>query len=194
MLDRCDIPPAPAEESAYPIVRTPAQKPLTGIITTDRLVGIFTHYAKTRTVPCERREDCPWCEKGYSRRWHGYVGLIITPGVRHVIFEMTATAAHQLDAYIQVYSTLRACELTAQRHNKRANGRISLSTKHTDEARYNVPQPIDVWTLLCHIWNVSSSSTELVDGRGAAMKEIRVGTNPDDGRHRPTNGRKHRKK
>lgn len=45
---------------SFPIVRTPPAKPLIGIITSEDLVGCYTHYYKGRTVPCDGKA-CQQC-------------------------------------------------------------------------------------------------------------------------------------
>lgn len=57
-----DVPRDP-RGPAFPIIRTPASRPLTAIITSPNLVGCYTHYFKGRTTPCEGA-DCQLCLQG----------------------------------------------------------------------------------------------------------------------------------
>lgn len=57
-----DVPTDP-RGPAFPILRTPAARPITAIITSPDLVGCFTHYFKGRTVPCEGA-GCRLCLQG----------------------------------------------------------------------------------------------------------------------------------
>ena len=50
--------PANPRGPAYPLLRTPPNKPLIAIITSADLIGCYTHYYKGRTVPCEG-DNCP---------------------------------------------------------------------------------------------------------------------------------------
>jgi len=184
MIERIDSPPDEGSENAYPILRTPAAKPIAGVTTSPNLIGLYTHYANNRTIPCTGKAECDFCNAGFSRRWHGYLGLILSPGLRHVIFEMTSTAAHQLKPYVQIYMTLRGCHLTASRPNGKPNGRVVLQTKRVDELQYRIPDPIDVWSILCHIWNIPTTCTELTPGAGPCLKKLDVHDNGRHGRHR----------
>lgn len=48
---------------SFPIVRTPTWKPLIAIVTSDDLIGTFTHFYKGRTMPCQGH-GCTRCAAG----------------------------------------------------------------------------------------------------------------------------------
>jgi len=45
---------------ALPIMRTPTWKPLVAVVTSENLLGTYTHFWKGRTMPCEGRK-CDYC-------------------------------------------------------------------------------------------------------------------------------------
>jgi len=55
-----------------PLVRTPANRSLKAVVTSDALIGTDTHFWGGHTVPCERPE-CDACNHGIAYRWHGYL-------------------------------------------------------------------------------------------------------------------------
>jgi len=99
-------PPPEGHRPGIALVRTPANRPLVAIVTSDDLVGTPTHYHRNRTTPCEG-DGCPVCAEGYSWKWHGYLSCIDQATQEHVMFEMTAQAADPFRAYHKQYNTLR---------------------------------------------------------------------------------------
>jgi len=57
-----DVPVDP-RGPAFPIVRTPPGRAFLGVITSENLVGCYTHYFKGRTMPCESAQ-CHLCQIG----------------------------------------------------------------------------------------------------------------------------------
>lgn len=184
-----DAPPAEDEKYAHRILRTPATSPITGIITTPDLIGTMTHFVNHRTIPCQGAPHCDFCDTGHSRRWHGYVGLLIYTTQEHVIFEITAKACDPLKNYALVHQTLRACALRAYRPSKRTNGRVILETKPVDELRVRIPPPFNVRQVLCHIWNVQDTDATIGTGRAPCIKGIGLFDSGQDGRQRGNGGR-----
>lgn len=179
-------PPAESEQYAHRIVRTPGKGAIAGIITSPELIGCPTHFTNGRTIPCEHPRPCEPCEHGSSRRWHGWVSLMQMPTLEHVIFEMTAAACDPLKNYALIHQTLRACSIRATRPSDRTNGRVVIETRLVDETRYRIPEPFNVRLVLCHIWNVEYSETDLFTGRAPGFKTIGLEDGNGDGRYRPT--------
>lgn len=140
---------------AHRIVRTPADKPFVAIVTSTEPVGCITHFANGRTSPCEGPGDCALCEAGHSGRWHGYVGALQIATLEHVIFEYTAPVHDAMRNYHDQHQTLRGCGITAHRPSKTPNGRVVLKTQPVDQRKWNIPDPPDLHTLLCHIWGIA---------------------------------------
>lgn len=178
---------APAENADYAhrILRTPPDKPLCGIITTPDLVGCPTHFTNNRTIPCEAPKPCKPCDDGCSRRWHGYVGIMITPTLEHAIFEMTGAASDPLKNYAMIYNTLRACWIKALRPSKRSNGRVIMECRKIDETKTRIPEPFNVMRVLCHIWNVDYCEVEVAIGVAPHFHSIGQGGNGNQDRDTP---------
>lgn len=180
-----DQPPADVGPYAFRILRTPADKPISGIITCTDLVGCNTHYLKNRTIPCEGVDKCEACAQDHSWRWHGYVSAVITPGLEHVLFECTATASDTFSNYLQIYQNLRGCWFRAWRPSRRHNGRVVIECKTTDPAKTRLPDPPNIKAILCHIWNVQNTNAHDVGLLRPPFRHVHVDASKDDGRNRP---------
>lgn len=178
-------PPPEAEEFAHRIIRTPAGKPLCGIITSPDLIGCPTHYFNHRTVPCEDPNPCEACTEGHSRRWHGYVSVLVTGTLEHAILELTSFACQSLKHYAKIHNSLRACNVRASRPSGRANGRVNLELKALEESRLRLPEPFNVLRVMCHIWNVPYVETDRFASYGPPLDEIGRMPLKGDGKPRP---------
>lgn len=177
-------PPEESEAHAFRIMRTPAKKPICGIITSEELLGCPTHFCKNRTIPCEAPNPCTWCEEGFSWRWHGWVGLFNHVTMEHLLFEMTAAASDPLKLYAKIHGTLRACSIRASRPSGRTNGRVLIEPRQVDETRYRIPPELNVMKILCHIWGVQYTDAEIVGGVAPGFRRIGLTDSENDGRHR----------
>lgn len=145
--------PPEAENQSLPIRRTPANKTVTCIVTSDDLLGTFTHFYRGRTTPCER-PDCDACRDGHPWRYHAYVGALARTQGLHFIFEMTAQAAAKLIEYRDRYSTLRSCQIDAYRWGKRPNGRVILKASPSGIAPTDLPLGPNLVKCLSVLWNI----------------------------------------
>lgn len=149
-------PPNKPDGYTLRILRTPAEKPITAIVTTTDVLGCNTHYVNHRTQPCEGSETCPFCAEGHSWRWHGYLAAMLTDSLEHILFEFTATASLTFANYQQLHTTMRGCLFKATRPSRRSNGRVVIQARPADEQRTRLPEPPDVKAVLCHIWNIQN--------------------------------------
>lgn len=155
-----NIPDAPSGPS-LPIRRTPAYSPLVAIITTDDLIGTYTHYYKGRTVPCES-PDCEPCQNGMPYRWHAYVAAWETKTGLHFIFEVTAAGAEPFIDYRDHHGTLRGCLFSARRLKQQPNGRVLIQTKPADLREIRLPKSPDMSKCLSILWSLSETRTQPV--------------------------------
>ncbi len=151
-----DVPKDP-RGPAFPILRTPAFKPIAGVVTSEDLVGTFTHFWKGRTMPCEQ-EACEACKSGIPYRWHAYLSAWTISTGLHFIFECTAQAAETFTDYRDAFGTLRGCNFIAQRQNQKANGRVLIQTKPYDMKTNVIPVPPDIIKCLSILWNLPAPS------------------------------------
>jgi len=178
-----NTPPKDTAGLALRIIRTPASKPITAIVTSTDIVGCRTHFAAHRTIPCEAPDRCELCDQGHSWRWHGYVAAILTASLEHVIFEFTAAASDTFYHYQRLHNDIRGCWFQAQRPSGRPNGRVIIKAKPQDQTRLRLPDPPDLQRILCHIWGVPyQPQPTLSTMRQAADRALHVvpGTNGDD--------------
>lgn len=142
---------------ALPIRRTPAYSKLRAVVTSQDLLGCFTHYFKGRTAPCER-PDCEPCRDGLPFRWHAYFACEDVATALHFIFEVTAAGAEPFVEYRDAHGTLRGCLFEAARWKSRPNGRILVRTKPADLTERRLLKPPDLEKCLAILWNLPGDS------------------------------------
>ena len=149
----------PKEKShmGFDLRRTPADKPLLAIVTSDNILVTDTHYWGGRTVPCER-PDCTACNASVPYRTHVYISAFCGRSHEHFLFECTANAAKAFEEYRQANSTLRGCLFQASRPKGTKNGKVVIITKPADLSRTPVPSAPDVKLALCVIWRLPVSA------------------------------------
>jgi len=145
--------PPKDEMQSLPIRRVPTSSNLVALITTDDLLGTFTHFYHGRTIPCER-PDCEPCNNGLPYRYHAYVAAYNPTHNTHFIFEMTAQAAEVLVKYRDAHLTLRGCKITAFRWGQRPNGRVILKTEPGPIPVTELPAAPDMIRCLSTLWNL----------------------------------------
>lgn len=177
-------PPTNDEVNAIDLIRTPAGKPIVACVSSPEITGCRTHYAHSRTVPCEGQGECGFCEEGHSWRWHGYLGCLILESMRHVVFEFTASASDSFKTYLEYHDSLRGCWFKASRAGKRPNGKVIIQCKPGDTSKIRLPNPLDVQAIMCHIWNIQHKgiTTTVVETRAGV--QIHVPKGNGDGRYR----------
>lgn len=152
-----NVPPSDESSHSMPLVRTPAGKPLTAVVTSTDLVGCDTHYWGGHTVPCED-PDCDACNHGIPKRWHGYVAAVNLDTRTHFIFEFTAHASLAFIGYRDQYETLRGCMFQARRATTSANSRLMIVTRPADLQKIALPAEPDVIRILATIWSLPQSA------------------------------------
>lgn len=152
------LPDDPATLS-HRIRRTPCGGKLLGIVTSSDLLGCNTHYFHGRTTPCEA-PNCPACDQGLGWRFHAYVSALDPNSNDHFIFEMTALAAEVFVTYKKAHGTLRGCLFQAVRIGTKPNGRVTIQTKPADLQTRQLPEPPDIKSILCVLWNVPTNAAK----------------------------------
>lgn len=147
-----DTPPRNPKGVSFQIVRTPAGQPLIGIITSENLVGCFTHFWKRRTMPCKHPE-CDACKSGIPFRWHAYQSAYLTKTHAHVLFECTAQAAERFVEYREAHGSIRGCLFQASRANSAPNARLIIQCRPADLREIILPNPPDILGCLEILWD-----------------------------------------
>lgn len=152
---------------AFTLVRTPVDRPLQAIITSDDLLGCNTHYWGGRTLPCEA-PDCKACNDASPFRWHAYFACIDPKSRHHFLFECTARAAIAFEQYRAAHGTLRGCWFKALRPKARRNSKVDIETKPADLTKIQLPDPPDIIKAMSVIWQLPGASLPTSPGLGGA--------------------------
>jgi hypothetical protein len=151
-------PPDDHHKHSLPLIRTPATRPLTAIITTPDIIGCDTHFYGGHTVPCEA-PDCTPCNEGVPSRWHGYLAVYNPHTQVHAILELTAAATEQLCTYHKQHQTLRGALIECRRWNQRPNGRVIVKAQTWSGAPSLLPDAPDVQAIMTTIWQLARQGT-----------------------------------
>jgi hypothetical protein len=182
MIPFSDHPPAADHGHGLPIRRTPAGRPLVGIITCDRLIGCNTHYFGGRTTPCTK-PDCKACNAAIPWRWHGYITFLAQDDRQHCLFECTAQAAEELVIAQTTHGTLRWVKFEARRMSSKPNGRVLLRISPERNVAIPIPSEPNIPAVLAHLWGLPADAVE----KGPRRQH----TNGDDTRHLGTTDTAH---
>lgn len=142
---------------ALPIRRTPAYKPLVAIVTSDDIIGCYTHFYHGSTMPCEP-PNCPACHDGLPYRWHAYLTAVDCHDGLHFIFECTALSAENFTTYREAHGTLKGCCFQARRWHSRPNGRILIQTKPADLTERSLPHAPDLKQCMAILWSLPADN------------------------------------
>ena len=158
--------PTSNKHMGFDLRRTPPDRPLTAIVTSEDLIGCYTHYWGGRTVPCEQ-PDCPACNTSVPFRFHAYVAAFDPKSHEHFIFECTANAAKSFENYRAAHSTLRGCYFQACRTKRGKNAKVDIATKPADLTNFTLPQEPDLIKALSVIWRLPAASLQDEPPHGA---------------------------
>lgn len=168
-------PPDDPRGHSLPLLRTPARGQLSGIVTTNDMIGCPTHFHQGRTQPCDV-EDCDACHHGIPWRWHAWVGAFNVRNHQAFIFEMTARVASIMVNYREANGGLRGCAFRAQRRTTSPNSRVFLECQPADLQSIDLPQPPDLAACMAIIWNIATPTVD-VGGMMRKMPRINVDKN-----------------
>jgi len=182
-----NTPPKKTDQPSFRIVRTPATKTLTAIITSPDLVGCSTHFVQNRTVPCESEDTgkpCQHCAAGHSWRWHGYVSAILANSYEHILFEFTGPPSDTFRNYLLYHGTLRGCLFTSRRPSTRPNGRVIVTCKTADLTNLRIPEGPNIRNILCRVWNIQTTNVSSCPSSRRGVKNTSVTPSDGDGRYK----------
>jgi len=150
----------------FDLKRTPTDRPLRAIVTSESLVVCDTHFWGGRTIPCER-PDCPACNQSVPFRTHCYVACFDPLTHDHFIFECTEHAARAFEEFSNAAGVIRGCFFSASRPKKTKNAKVVIICKPYDPTKCILPSDPDVMKALCVIWRVPPAGFPLESaGRG----------------------------
>ena len=153
-----EVPDQPRGPS-LPIKRTPAAKPLDAIVTSEDLLGCYTHFYKGSTIPCEG-ETCQAHQEGIPFRWHAYMACVEFKSNLHFLFEVTALGARNFTAFRDMHNTLRGCYFRAERWNRKPNGRCIFQMKPAVLGDRELPPAPDLAACLAILWSLPKDAVQ----------------------------------
>jgi hypothetical protein len=138
------------------IVRTKPGPPNAMIVTSHAVLGVYTHYWKGRTKPCDG-PACPACEAMMGARWYGYLAVWHPKSNAIGLLEITPSTTTALDAYEESHGTLRGAKVTTSRANRKINSRLILTIEEGTFSADKIPQPPNVRHQLCKLWEITDA-------------------------------------
>jgi hypothetical protein len=152
--------PPRADRKGYDLRRTPPDRTLVALITSDKFYVVATHYWGGRTVPCEG-EHCKACEANSPTRTHVYLTAVESKTHDHFIFECTAKAALPIEEYGKAHGTLRGCLMRAHRPKRIKNGGVEICVQPIDLTTIRLPAEPNIPKALCVIWQIPDDTIEV---------------------------------
>lgn len=134
--------------------RVTPNKPTLAVILSPDVIGLYTHYWRGRSVPCQPF-GCPACEAHQRPRWYGYLGIWNPNNGSIAVLELTPPAIAPIDAWLKRHPSLRAAQIIAKRANKRPNSRLVVEIRPDVYNGEFLPPPPQVERTLEHIWESS---------------------------------------
>lgn len=156
-----EVPTSP-RGPALPLKRTPTGRPILALITSDDLIGCYTHFWGGHTVPCEGK-NCEACFSGVPYRWHGYLAAVENGTHLHFIFECTAQAAETFKDFHKHNGSLRGALFEAKRLRSAPNSRVCIRLKPADLREQHLPQAPDLRLCMATIWGLKNGDAQ-IDG------------------------------
>lgn len=143
------------KEKWIPIVSPKPKQPITVLVTSERWVGVSTHYYDDRTRPCTGSElDCEGCYRKLAHRWKAYLAAVLQGSGRECIAEMTHGALQACPQMVDRSTNLRGKRLVLWRGGTAKNGPLHIRLE-SSAADLFVPPPFDLMPALCRIWGIA---------------------------------------
>lgn len=159
-----NTPPDAATKPGLPLIRVPHGTRTIFLVTSEDLLGCYTHFWGGRTLPCEE-PNCKACIENVPARWHAYVAVLQAGTMKHCILETTAGPSLSLVDYRNTYHTLRGCRIDASRQGSNANARIHFHCTPLDLSKINMPPEPDLHKVLATIWRLKLPDAALTTPR-----------------------------
>jgi len=161
MPDWSPTPPPMRHWAGVSLKRVPPGTPITGIATSEQLLGCTTHWAHGRTLPCDP-PDCAHCAERLPRRWHAYLSYVDLPTGKQHVLELTGLGADGMREAIARFGQLRGLRFKAQRSNKRPNAPVQIAARIDESGTAALPPPIDVREFMTDLWATGLAAHPLV--------------------------------
>jgi len=140
-------------------MRVPTSGGIQGIVTSEHVLGRYTHWDAYRTVPCTDN-DCTLCREGNPKRWQGYISVMNQLNQRQVVLQVTPLAAQALAEAKLQYGKLRGLLALFSRIAKRPNARIHVETRQLPQPILDLPPGVDIPRYMAVIWSSNQTFRE----------------------------------
>lgn len=138
----------------YPIASPKPGAGIEGIILSDSLVAVNTHWWGGRSAPCTAPGSCEYCDyHKIGKRWKGYLA-VWCPNSKHemCLFEVSRQAA-TYQPYLTTSSELRGLWIRLRRKGASKQSPVVAELgKPTDVNELCLPAAFDVRQALLRIW------------------------------------------
>lgn len=149
--------PSNATRFQLTLIRCQQGGTIRAVITSPRIVGLYTHYFGGRTCPCVDVQ-CKACSEGFSARWHGYFGVWLAGKPQHKILELTANPCLAIQSYQDTYGTTRGALITVKRVGARQNGRVECVCEPCNRDKLSLPDEPNLINALATLWSLPTSA------------------------------------
>lgn len=150
--------PDPREFATIRLMRVPTAGAILGVITSEEVLGCYTHWDTYRTQPCPGN-GCPLCLQGQPKRWQGYISIQDQTTQKQAVIQLTALAAQQLEQERARYGHLRGLLTQFSRAAKRPNGRILVQCRQLPNPPTDLDPPVNIPKYMALIWQSNGDLT-----------------------------------
>lgn len=117
--------PGPAMAHRYGVLFPTPGKPVSGIILSNRPVGVLQHYIDKRSCLCTQpRETCEGCLRGWEPVWKGYLAVLVRGVGRKHLMQLTAECVRKDDKLNDPAQDLRGYEVQLERMGAARNALV----------------------------------------------------------------------
>ncbi len=117
--------------------------------------GIWTHWDGQRTLPCMKaKNQCLGCQRGFPKRWKGYLHCYFPPQKSDFLLEITPRAAKLLLDSAPERRMLRGLILRVERSPGGRNGRLLATIVGDDPIERELPAAKDPFDTLAFLWGM----------------------------------------
>lgn len=136
-----------------PLIRCPAVGKLAGVVTTHRIVELWTHFHRGRTIGCAG-DACVCRTQQVAMRYEAYFGLYNPTTKTHAIVGTTVGAIRCVLEQLSRLDRMRGQVLEIGRASKRPNSKVQIKCGLIWSDCSALPAPFDVIPHLEKIWGV----------------------------------------
>jgi len=151
-VDLLPEPDGPAPPRRYEITRPGPSGSLKGIILSDAVTYVKTHWYRGRTRP-HTKPWCAACEAKTPFRWHAYFFKLDRSAREITLVQLTDLTRGQFKRYAAEYGSMRGCIIQMSRKRPEKNGQVIVRITRGDWSPNELPACPDLNVQLSRIWS-----------------------------------------